>query len=483
MSELYTLDNRAALTQLVVTGSSNVTPEFKDEVLKLAATVDSGYIAKLAIYASKFGQQKDTPVLLLAYLAVKDTAMFKSIFNIIITNVKLLRRFVEYMRTGVVGRKSLGTVSKRAVQQWLDRQLPENLYWQSIGKDGVSMKDVIRLAHPAPSSEEKNAMYAFFNGVELPSEYTPTTIRNYKQFISGETTDLPLDVPMMRLMPHLKTQEHWKAIVRTMTWNQTRLNLNTLTRHQVWDSETIKMVTDRLTTRKELPAYVLPFAVWSTIENLDPATPAPVKKAMLKALEMSLSNVPELEGHTKIYVDHSGSMGWKPNATATSYNKSVSTLTYSKIASFFGAGIKATNKNAEIYMFNNSVSDPRISEKEALEEIIRKLSQVAGGTDVSAALQHALKGPVDNLIIISDNESWMHNNKKTNAIVDELLKQNPKLQIVLWDIAPRTKTPLTTRPRVHNIGGYSDAVYKTIEYFNKFPTDESWVDLIEQVKF
>src|SRR4029079_12243781 len=80
-----------------------------DVVVALASKVDPKFLAKVAIYAREKGLMKDMPALLVAILSVRDPALFAVTFDRVIDNAKMLRTFVQVMRSGQVGRKSLGT--------------------------------------------------------------------------------------------------------------------------------------------------------------------------------------------------------------------------------------------------------------------------------------------------------------------------------------------------------------------------------------
>ena len=58
---------------------------------------------------------------LCAILATRDVELLAEIFPRVIDNGKMVRNFVQIMRSGVTGRKSLGSAPKRLVRQWLDR--------------------------------------------------------------------------------------------------------------------------------------------------------------------------------------------------------------------------------------------------------------------------------------------------------------------------------------------------------------------------
>lgn len=122
----YRLSPHQALAQLAATGTFNATfyaepREQLDEVLKLAWQVEPGFLARTAVHASEQGYMKDMPALLLAVLSAMQGDEFNRAFGRIVRNGKMLRNFVQVMRSGATGRKSLGTRPKRLVQAWLEQ--------------------------------------------------------------------------------------------------------------------------------------------------------------------------------------------------------------------------------------------------------------------------------------------------------------------------------------------------------------------------
>ena len=55
---------------------------------------------------------KDMPAALAATLAVWDTALLAQVFGRVIDNGKMLRNFVQIVRSGAMGRKSLGSAPR-----------------------------------------------------------------------------------------------------------------------------------------------------------------------------------------------------------------------------------------------------------------------------------------------------------------------------------------------------------------------------------
>ena len=114
----YSRSHKQALAQLAATGCLGATfyaiaSSQLDAVLSHAAHVEPEYLAQLALYARNKGHMKDMPALLCAVLSTRSPQLLNVIFNRVIDSPKMLRNFVQIMRSGAVGRKSLGTSPKR----------------------------------------------------------------------------------------------------------------------------------------------------------------------------------------------------------------------------------------------------------------------------------------------------------------------------------------------------------------------------------
>jgi 60 kDa SS-A/Ro ribonucleoprotein len=117
------------------------------EVLEAAKAVDPLFVAKAAVFARSRGAMKDMPALLTAYLTLADLDLAVPVFGRVIDNGRMLRNFVQIMRSGAVGRKSLGTRPKRLVQNWLERASIRTLMHAATGND-PSLADIVRMVHP-----------------------------------------------------------------------------------------------------------------------------------------------------------------------------------------------------------------------------------------------------------------------------------------------------------------------------------------------
>ncbi len=71
--------------------------------------MDPLFLAKTAVYAAEAGSMKDMPAVLLALLSTLEGDGFVRAFPRVVRNGKMLRTFVQVMRSGAIGRSSLGT--------------------------------------------------------------------------------------------------------------------------------------------------------------------------------------------------------------------------------------------------------------------------------------------------------------------------------------------------------------------------------------
>ncbi|HKZ79298.1 MAG TPA: hypothetical protein VJ124_13460 [Pyrinomonadaceae bacterium] len=157
----YALSPKHQLAQYAASGCLNTTfyasaGEQLANVLQLCADIDAEFIAKTAVFCRERGFMKDMPALLCAVLSVKDRALLDVVFPRVINNAKMLRNFVQIMRSGAVGRKSLGSAPKRLVREWLDARDPATLFKANVGQD-PSLTDIVKMVHPKPKDEAREA--------------------------------------------------------------------------------------------------------------------------------------------------------------------------------------------------------------------------------------------------------------------------------------------------------------------------------------
>ena len=213
----YQLSSKQALAQYVMTGCLNGTfyataDQQLETLLQYCQTVDNQFIAKLAIYARQQGYMKDMPALLTAVLAGKDVALFNRLFSRVIDNSKMLRNFVQIMRSGQTGRKSLGSRPKKLVQEWLARQNDEQLFRAAVGQS-PSLADIIKMMHPRPATTNRETLYRYLIGRDTDKSSLPVVVQQFEAYKQGETEQVP-DVPFQMLTALSLGQAEWMAIAQ-----------------------------------------------------------------------------------------------------------------------------------------------------------------------------------------------------------------------------------------------------------------------------
>src|SRR5262245_36502689 len=234
----YLRPPQQALAQFAATGCLNTTfyagaQEQLDRVLDLSQQVAPEFVARTAIYARERGCMKDMPALLLAARSRRDPALMDRIFERVVDSPRMLRTFVQIVRSGATGRKSLGAAPKRCVRRWLDQRTDAALFAASVG-NAPSLADVVRMVHPKPATREREALYRYLLGRPAALDLLPDDVRRCEAFKAGDREVVP-DVPFQMLTALPLGPREWAAIARRASWQTTRMNLNTFARHGVFD--------------------------------------------------------------------------------------------------------------------------------------------------------------------------------------------------------------------------------------------------------
>lgn len=490
----YAFTPEQALAQLAATGTFNATfyadaRDQLDEVLKLAWKVERDFLARTAVYAAEKGHMKDMPALLLAVLASMQGDEFERAFPRIVTNGKMLRNFVQVMRSGVTGRKSLGTRPKRLVETWLERADDSAILRAAVGND-PSLADVIRMVHPKPETASRQALYGYLIG--RPHDYAalPEAVKAFEAFKRDPSLPMP-DVPFQMLTALPLTREHWVGIARTAGWQMLRQNLNTFARHGVFAvkgfAETLAArLADENAVRR---ARVFPYQLMVAFDHADAAVPRIVRDALQDAMEIALANVPRIAGNVVVCPDVSGSMG----SPVTGFRKgATSAVRCIDVAALVAAALLRRNPSARVLPFEGEVVDIRLNARDTVMTNAAKLAAIGGGaTNCSAPLARLVKerAKVDLVVFVSDNQSWVDARSHAHdgtAMMHEWAKlkvRNPDAKLVCIDIQPYAQTQAKAGGDVLNIGGFSDRVFDVIASFTAAGADpDHWVRMIDAIE-
>ena len=492
----YSLGPRHQLAQMALTGCLSQTfyasaEEQLGQVAELVAKVEPPFVAKVAIYARERGYMKDMPATLAAALAVRDVELLAQAFPRVVDNGKMLRNFVQILRSGAMGRKSLGSRPKKLVQQWLLTATEKQLLNAAIGNQ-PSLADVVKMVHPKPQEAWRAAWFAWLIGKPHDEASLPPITLAFEHFkrtvAQGLVPEQVPEVPFQMLTALNLNAEQWAQIARNGSWQMVRQNLNTFARHGVFELPGMADVVARKLQDAQAvaKARAMPYQLLAAYKAAGAQVPAVVSEALQDAMEHATANVPVFAGRVVVCPDVSGSM----SSSVTGYRAGASSsVRCIDVAGLMAAAVLRKNREARVLPFEQKVVALKLNSRDSVLSNAAQLASIGGGgTNCSAPLKQLAdeKAQVDLVILVSDNESWV-DGKRSGAT--ETMKQwarirqrNPAAKLVCIDIQPYAGSQAQERADILNVGGFSDAVFDVVARFAEGKLDaEHWVGEIEQI--
>lgn len=382
----YAFTPEHALAQYAATGCLSSTFYASAElqltrVLEMCGQVEPEFIARVAVFAREQGAMKDMPALLCAYLSTRDRDLLARVFFRVIDNGRMLRNFVQIMRSGAVGRKSLGTAPKRLIRQWLERHSDDALFRASVGAN-PSLSDIVRMVHPKPGRAEREAVYGYLLGRPVDRARLSELIRAFEEFKEDRNRALP-DVPFEMLTALPLTPNQWAKIASTAPWQMTRMNLNTFVRHRVFEEpkgQKAKLV-NRIANRLKDPAAItkaraFPYQLLVAYRQAGPLLPAEIRSALEDAMEIATRNVPRIKGKLFVFPDVSGSMVMPVTGCRGSASSSVRCV---DVAALVAATLLRANPETTVMPFEHRLVPITLSARDSIMTNAERLASIGGG--------------------------------------------------------------------------------------------------------
>ncbi len=514
----YQLSPEQALAQLAVTGCFGDTfyasaESQLAETLEIASKCSEEYVAKTALYARERGFMKDMPAVLLAHLASRGAPGVRLVgvlFPHVIDNGKMLRNFVQVIRSGVTGRKSFGTALKRYIRTWLAARPAEQLFRDSVGND-PSIADVLKMVHPSPRDAAQQALFGYLIGAKADGEngrkgykpdWLPQLVKDFEAFKRDRTRELP-DVPFQMLdSTGGLDKAGWTAVAQKGRWQMTRMNLANFQKAGVFeDPAMVKLVADRLADAANVHgARAFPYQLLMAYKHVGATVPGAIAEALQTAMEHAIANVPALEGRVVLCPDVSGSM----SSPITGARGHMSAVRCVDVAGLVTAALLRRNTLARVIPFETDVVRLHINPRDSVMTIADQIAAVGGGgTTVSAplALLNKEKADVDMVVIVSDDQSWVETAREVRSAHERTMYEQmygrgtvvmeewnalkvrcPKAKLVTLDLTPNTAAQSTPREDILRVGGFSDQVFDILALFADAKSGKDhWVDVIQGI--
>jgi 60 kDa SS-A/Ro ribonucleoprotein len=452
----------------------------------LAGEGAAGFVARVAIYSRTQSFMTDMPALLCAWLSAREPRLHEAVFPRVIDNTRMLRTYVQILRSGVVGRKSLGTAPKRLVREWLASRDEDALFASSAGQS-PSLVDILKMVHPKPAGSKREAFYGYLLGQSHDANVLPQLVVQFEQFKAGQHLEVP-NLPFMLLSALPLSQKDWVAIAKNASWQTTRMNLNTFARHGVFEEHGLAgLIAARLRDADEiLRARVFPYQLLTAHQHCDAAVPREVRNALQDAMELAIANVPSIDGEVVVCPDVSGSMSSPVTGHRAGASTSVRCI---DVAALVAAAVLRKNRSATVLPFEQSVVTVDLNSRDSVMSNAGRLASIGGGgTNCSAPVRllNQRKAKADLVIFVSDNESWVDQGRGRGTALmaewSEFRQRNPKARLVCLDVQPNQTTQATERADILNIGGFSDQVFEVISAFASGQLEaDHWTRRIEAV--
>ena len=398
----------------------------------LIAKNDSTFVAKLAVMARKSFHLRSVTTLLLGELSNKhkgDSLVSNTIIECC-ERVDDLTELLAYIQNkGYNITEQIRKGIRRSILKFDRYQLAK----YKGERDTISLVDLFNLCHPNPkyaNEEQKEAWKDLIEG-NLKSFDT------WEVELSGAKDDTERREKLSELI--LTNKIGYMALLR---------NLNNIDKYNC-NQEVIKHAQDRLQDSKEVwESKQLPFRFMTAINNADNKW----RDCLSIALEHSVDNIEDIKGKTLIALDSSGSMEGDP------FEK----------GSIFGMSLFKKCYDVDFILYDTSIKELNISKRSILLDLVEtaKRENMGGGTNTSLVYSYATENNTqinsivyDNIIIISDNESWV---SPTDISIKNYVNNFPKTKIYNIDIQGLGTKESDNKNIVH-ISGWSDKILEYIK--------------------
>jgi 60 kDa SS-A/Ro ribonucleoprotein len=361
-----------------------------------------------------------------------------------------------------------GQGMKRAVQRWYTEKTLDDLSYQLIKyrqREGWTHRDVLRVAHPEPESDEQNTVLRWAAEQEIDAmAMVPRNIEGFRMAQVAESPRITANLVKEYQLPrealrteHLTDPAVWEAMLYHggkygMPITALIRNLANMTRAGllVPGSDATKKVIEMVTARELLThARVHPIAVLAALKTYEAGfsvrgsntwSPVPqIVDALDEAFYAAFDNLEPTGKRYLLALDVSGSMGGgyvggvvglTPRiASAAMAMVTMKTGDPYEVVAFTGGSYWNSRQNVE------DLSVLSLSPRQRLDDIVRKVDGLPfGGTDCALPMIYAEQNnrEIDVFAVYTDSETWAGNIHPSQALQSYRQKSgiNSKLIVV-----------------------------------------------------
>lgn len=380
-------------------------------------------------------------ILALAYaFAGEGRKPAERIFNNVIRTGTHLFEFVEYsQQMGGWGRGM-----KRVVGNWYNSKTIQHLVYQVTkyqSRNGWSNRDLLRLSHPVPSTDEHKAIYKWITQNELPDNPVIRAISMLPNATEREVIQYIKTYQLTREMiptKFLSSPTVWTQLLETMPLHAMVRNLGAMTANETLKplNDATNLVCKRLRDQEYiLKSRLHPLDIMNAqkvyrngagVRGSKTWNPIPqIISALEDAFYLSFGNVTKTGKRFFYALDVSGSMEMGTVGGTQ--------LSPAECTAAMSLALAKTEDNYHIVGFASHLVDLGITNRDTLREATQKVYKSDfGSTNVSEAIEYAINNglKVDCFVVMTDNDINA-GSQFTDLIREYRRRFNPKAKVVV----------------------------------------------------
>jgi len=364
-----------------------------------------------------------------------------------------LLHFVQY----VDGLRGMGYALRKSLSSWMNDKDGDALAYQTLkyqSRDGWSMRDVLRVAHPKPMDEAHKAIYAYIANAQM-IEGAPALLGVYEAMKAAQSVEevcglITANNLTWEFVPSqwLGEKTVWDALLPRLPFTALLRNLGRLTSLGLVGTfgKGEGIVVEKLNDREQMQkSRIHPFGVLLALKtygqghgfrgSLSWSPNTAVCEALDDLFYASFQNAEPCRKRMLIGLDVSGSMDSEIMD---------SPVTCMEAALAMSMVHMHNEPFTKIMGFDTGMKDLGISRKDTLDSALNRLHRNGGGTDCSLPMLYAMGNripdsfkansrprgywntssysfghdmiPVDAFVVLTDNETWAGNVHPVQAL-------------------------------------------------------------------
>ena len=370
---------------------------------------------------------------------------------------------------------------RKAVGRWYNEKSAEALAYQVVkyqSRNGWSNRDLLRLSHPKPATDDHKVLYKWIVDDELTgnAKLVEATLALKSASVDQAVAIVrEFKVPREALPTELLNEAKiWEALLEDMPLTAMIRNLGNLSKCgllKVGSEAAAKVVAELTNDERLRKARVHPIALLNALNTYARGagfkgsgkwTPVPaVVDALDAAFYRSFANVEPSGKRIVVGLDVSGSMA----GTAVS---GLAGMECRQAAGAMALVSAATEANVSFVAFDTSAYSLALSARQRLDDVVNVLARTGGGgTDCSIPMRYALdkKIEADAIVIYTDSETWQGSEHPAQSLAKLRNAYGPVKLVVVAMAGNRYTVGEAGDPLTLNVVGFDASAPQAIAEF------------------